>query len=110
VPLNPCGLRLNLNRCKLSFLLWKAHFGAAPIQRGGLVFYRFQRYICRMRSPKKKPTAAKIRSWRASLLRSRAIPLGIVHAADEKTAEAAAVEQFGLDDERRRRLAVREDG
>jgi hypothetical protein len=47
----------------------------------------------------------KLRSWRVSLLRSRAIPLGTARAA-----EAAAVVQFGLDDEQRKRLAVREEG
>ena len=56
--------------------------------------------------PKKKASAAKLRSWRASILRSRAIPLGIVHAPDERAAEAAAVKQFGLDDEQRKRLVV----
>jgi hypothetical protein len=55
---------------------------------------------------KKRPTAAKLRASRASLLRSRAIPLGIVHAPDEKAAEAVAVKQFGLDDEQRKRLIV----
>jgi hypothetical protein len=44
----------------------------------------------------------------AALLRSRAHYLGVVEAPDEKAAEAAVVEQFGLDEEQRRRLAVRE--
>jgi hypothetical protein len=61
-----------------------------------------------MRAPKKKHTAEKLRAGRALLLRSRAIPLGIVHAWDEKAAEAAAIEEFGLDDEQRKRLVVRE--
>jgi hypothetical protein len=52
---------------------------------------------------------AKLKSWRVSLLRSRAIPLGTVNAPDEKAAEAAAVKQFGLDAEQRMRLAVREE-
>jgi hypothetical protein len=52
--------------------------------------------------------AARLRSWRVSLLRQRARYLGTIEARDEKTAEAAAVEQFGLDDDERRRLAVRE--
>jgi hypothetical protein len=42
------------------------------------------------------------------VLRQRARYLGTVEARDEKAAEAAAVEQFGLDDEQRKRLAVRE--
>jgi len=57
--------------------------------------------------PKKKPPAEKLRAWRASLLRSRAIYLGTVNATDERAAEAAAIE-FGLDEEQRRR-AVRPD-
>jgi hypothetical protein len=51
----------------------------------------------------------KLRSWHVSILRSRAIPLGIVKAPDGRAAEAAAVKQFGLDDEQRKRLAVREE-
>jgi hypothetical protein len=48
-----------------------------------------------------------LRSWHVSLLRSRAIPLGIVKAPDARAAEAAAIKQFGLDDEQRKRPAVR---
>ena len=55
--------------------------------------------ICNMRSPKKKATAAKLRAWRASLLRSRAHLLGIVYAADEKSAEAAAIAEFKIRDD-----------
>jgi hypothetical protein len=40
--------------------------------------------------------AARMRSWRVSLLRGRAQPLGTVEAPDERAAEAAAVEQFQL--------------
>jgi hypothetical protein len=58
---------------------------------------------------KKKAIAAKLRSWRVSLLRARAIPLGIVKAPDARAAEAAAAVQFGLDEEQRKRLAVREE-
>jgi hypothetical protein len=64
-------------------------------------------YICAMPTSKKPPKQT-LRTWRVSLLRSRAIPLGTVEAPDEKAAEAAAVAQFGLDDEQRRRIAVRE--
>jgi hypothetical protein len=53
--------------------------------------------------------AARMRSWRVSLLRGRAQPLGTVDAPDERSAEAAAVEQFQLKDEQRKRLAVREE-
>ena len=51
--------------------------------------------------------AAKLRSWRAWLLRQRARPLGTVEATDERTAEAAAAKQFQLSAEQRRRLVVR---
>jgi hypothetical protein len=40
--------------------------------------------------------------------RSRAHYLGTVEAPDEKAAEAAAVEQFDLNEEQRKRLALRE--
>jgi hypothetical protein len=60
-------------------------------------------------SSSKKPPKQTLRSWRVSLLRARAIPLGTVKAPDERAAEAAAVGQFGLDDEQRRRLAVRKE-
>jgi hypothetical protein len=58
---------------------------------------------------RKKPTVAKLRSWRFSILRHRAEYLGTVQAPDERTAEAAAVAAFDLDEHQRRRLAVRED-
>jgi hypothetical protein len=48
--------------------------------------------------------AARLRSWRVSLLRPRARYLGTVEARDEKAAEATAVKQFGLNDDERRRL------
>jgi hypothetical protein len=51
---------------------------------------------------------AKLRSWRASILRSRAHHLGTIEAPDERAAEAFAVKTFGLSEEQRRRLAVRE--
>jgi hypothetical protein len=56
----------------------------------------------------KKATAAKLRSWRVSVLRARALYLSDVQAPDETTAEAAAVVEFKLDDEQRKRLVVRE--
>ena len=59
-------------------------------------------------APKKKPTAEKLRPWRASLLRSRSQLLGIVYAPDEKSAETKAVAEFKIGDEQRRRLIVRE--
>jgi hypothetical protein len=57
-------------------------------------------------APKGKST--KLRSWRVSILRSRAHYLGTVEASDEKAAEAAAVAQFDLSEEQRKRLALPE--
>jgi hypothetical protein len=51
-----------------------------------------------------------LRSWRVSILRQRAQYIGTVKAPDARAAEAAAVKQFLLDDEQRKRLAVREEG
>jgi hypothetical protein len=62
-----------------------------------------------MPSPNKKRAAAKLRNWRVSILRNRAEFLGVVQVADERAAEKAAIEAFALDEDRRRRLAVRED-
>ena len=62
-----------------------------------------------MRSPKqKKHVAAKLRSWRVSIIRKQGQYLGTVEAPNEKAAETAAVAEFGLSDEQRRRLVVRE--
>jgi hypothetical protein len=52
-----------------------------------------------MKSSKKKPTNAKLRSWRVSILRSRAHNLGSVEAPDERAAEAFAVRTFGLSED-----------
>jgi hypothetical protein len=59
-----------------------------------------------MRPAKKKPAAAKLRAWRASMLRSRAVYLGVVYAPDEKSAEAAAIAEFKISEDMRR-LIVR---
>ena len=56
----------------------------------------------------KKATAAKLRFWRVAILRNRAHYLGDVQAADEGAAEAAAVSEFKLSDEQRKRLVVQE--
>jgi hypothetical protein len=56
----------------------------------------------------KKPPEEPLRSWRISILRSRAQYIGTVKAPDARAAEAAAITQFGLDDEQRKRLAARE--
>jgi hypothetical protein len=65
-------------------------------------------YISRgMRSaPKKKAVAAKLRSWRVSIIRKRGQYLGTVEAPNEKAAEAAAIAEFDLSDEQQRRLVV----
>ena len=60
------------------------------------------------RPPQKRATAAKLRSWRVSILRTRAKHLGDVQAPDEKTTEAEAVAEFKLNDEQRKRLVVQE--
>jgi hypothetical protein len=59
-----------------------------------------------MRAPKKK-AGEKLRSWRVALMRSRTHYLGVVYAPDEKVAEAAAMAEFKIADEQRRRLIVR---
>jgi hypothetical protein len=56
-----------------------------------------------------KPPKETLRSWRVLILRSRAIPLGVIKAPDERTAEVEAAKLFGLSDEQRKRLAVREE-
>jgi hypothetical protein len=60
-----------------------------------------------MPSPSRRK-AAKLRAWRVSILRARAQYIGDVRAPDENSAEAAAVTEFKLDQEQRRRLVVRE--
>jgi len=57
---------------------------------------------------KQRATSAKLRSWRVSLIRKRAQYLGTVEAPNERAAEAAAVAEFDLSDDQRRRLVVRE--
>jgi hypothetical protein len=61
-----------------------------------------------MKSARKRPTAAKLRSWRVSIIRKRGQYLGTVEASNERAAEAAAVAAFDLSDEQRRRLVVQE--
>jgi hypothetical protein len=62
------------------------------------------------RAPKpdrRRATAAKPRPWHVSLMRARAHFLGIVYAVDEKSAEAAAIAEFKIGEDMRRRLIVR---
>jgi hypothetical protein len=63
-----------------------------------------------MKNARKKPAAAKLRSWRVSIIRKREQYLGTVEAPNEKAAEAAAVAEFDLGDDQRRLLTVREQG
>jgi hypothetical protein len=58
-----------------------------------------------MKRPNKK---GGLRTWRASLIRSRAEYLGLVHAKDRAAAEAAAVEKFSLTEGQRKRLVLQE--
>jgi hypothetical protein len=60
-----------------------------------------------MKTARKKPTAAKLRSWRI-IMRSRGEYLGSVEAPDRERAEAVAIKLFALDDDQRRRLLIRE--
>jgi hypothetical protein len=59
-----------------------------------------------MKSARKKPTAAKLRIWRVSIIRKRGQYLGTIEAPNENAAEAAAVAEFDLSDEQRRRRVV----
>ena len=52
--------------------------------------------------------AARMRSWRVSILRNRAQYLGTVDAPDERAAEADAATRFDLNNEQRKRLALQE--
>jgi hypothetical protein len=61
-----------------------------------------------MRAPEKKATAARLRAWRVSILRAPSQYIVDVHAPDQKSAEAAAVAEFKLDQEQRKRLVVQE--
>jgi hypothetical protein len=58
-----------------------------------------------MKRPSKAPEP---RTWRASIIRRRQEFLGYVRAPDRETAERVAAEQFGLDEEQRKRLALQE--
>jgi hypothetical protein len=51
---------------------------------------------------RQRPSAAKLRSWRVSLIRKHRQYLGTVEAPNEKAAQAAAVAEFDLSDEQRR--------
>jgi hypothetical protein len=61
-----------------------------------------------LRSPRKKAAAAKLRSWRVLIIRSKGEYLGSVEAPDRERAEAAAIKYFDLDQDQRGRLLIRE--
>jgi hypothetical protein len=61
-----------------------------------------------MKSAKKKPTAAKLQSWRVSIMRARAQGLGTVAASDRQSPEAEAVRAFGRTEDQRKRLFERQ--
>jgi hypothetical protein len=61
-----------------------------------------------MRSPKRKPTASKLKRWRISIMRPRGRHIGTVEAESREAAEAIAVKAFNLTEEQRRRLAILE--
>lgn len=54
-----------------------------------------------MKSPKKKPTGAKLRNWRVAIMRARGQPLGTVAAPDREAAVAEAEKAFVLSEDRR---------
>jgi len=58
-----------------------------------------------------KPPGAQVqrRNWRIALIRKKLDRLGRVAAADRDAAEAAAVAEFKLTDEQRKRLLIEEE-
>ncbi len=58
-----------------------------------------------MKRPSKQPP---LRTWRVSLIRKRGAYLGDVAAPDREAGEAAAVEEFKLTAEQRKRLVMEE--
>jgi len=54
------------------------------------------------------PKATAFRGWRAMLIRKRGQILGWVEVRDRTAAELAAVSEFSLSDEQRKRLVVQE--
>jgi hypothetical protein len=56
---------------------------------------------------KSKPTSTKLRFWRVSIPGHRPEYLGIIEAPDQRSAEAAALREFKLSNEDRKRVVVR---
>jgi hypothetical protein len=68
----------------------------------------WERFADMTSAPKTKPTSAKLRYWRVSVPGGkRPEYVGIVEAPDQQSAEAAAVKEFKLTDDDRKRLVVR---
>jgi hypothetical protein len=61
-----------------------------------------------MKSPRKKPTATKLKRWRISIMRARGQHIGTVEAESREAAEASAIKTFNLTEEQRRGLAILE--
>ena len=61
-----------------------------------------------MKTAKRKPTAAKLRSWRVVIVRSKGEYLGSVEAPDREKAETVAIKLFDLDQDQRGRLLILE--
>jgi hypothetical protein len=61
-----------------------------------------------LKKTRSKAKTAKLRSWRVAILRNRAQYLGDVQAPDAEAAEVAAVVEFELSDDQRRRVVMRE--
>jgi hypothetical protein len=57
--------------------------------------------------PPPAPVDPNMKSWSVNLIGGRRMQhFGLVQAIDEKTAIEAAVEKFGLDEQKRKRIAV----
>jgi hypothetical protein len=61
-----------------------------------------------MKTARKKPTAAKLRSWRVIIMCSRGEYLGSVEAPDRASAAAVTIKLFDLDQDQRGRLLILE--
>ena len=62
----------------------------------------------RRAATKRATKQPQLRTWRASLIRKRGELLGYVEAPDRAAAEAAAVDEFTVNAEQRKRLVVQE--
>ena len=89
--------------------------GALPRSSTGLLAKRNNSHLMPPRRSSKKDSPKKLagrmkRRWRVVLIRSKGELLGFVDAMDAQGAEAAAAEQFGLDEFQSRRLLVQQLG